>query len=147
MRAALLLGALLLGGPSGHPGSAAGNAGAPQPGTPHPGVPQAAAPLPGAASERVFRLVARRFSYAPDTLTLEVGVPSVIELTTEDRVHGFNVPGLDLRADIEPGKTTRVRVLPERTGTFPFHCDLFCGSGHEEMEGRIVVVPRKETAR
>jgi heme/copper-type cytochrome/quinol oxidase subunit 2 len=25
------------------------------------------------------------------------------------------------------------------TGTFVFHCDVFCGSGHEEMAGRIVV--------
>jgi len=24
-------------------------------------------------------------------------------------------------------------------GDFPFHCDVFCGSGHEQMEGTIKV--------
>jgi hypothetical protein len=32
-------------------------------------------------------------------------------------------------------------VRPERAGTFAFHCDVFCGDGHEEMSGRIVVTP------
>jgi cytochrome c oxidase subunit 2 len=27
------------------------------------------------------------------------------------------------------------------SGTFPFHCDVFCGEGHEEMTGEIVVAP------
>ena len=35
--------------------------------------------------------------------------------------------------------TLRVRVVPEKVGTFDFHCDVFCGSGHEEMAGRIMV--------
>jgi cytochrome c oxidase subunit 2 len=24
-------------------------------------------------------------------------------------------------------------------GEFPFHCDVFCGSGHDQMEGTIKV--------
>jgi cytochrome c oxidase subunit 2 len=32
-----------------------------------------------------------------------------------------------------------VRLVPNRIGTFDFHCDIFCGSGHEEMAGTIIV--------
>jgi cytochrome c oxidase subunit 2 len=96
----------------------------------------AAANDPG---ERVVHVVARKFSYSPDVIELQLGVPVVIELTSADRDHGFSVPELGLRIDVEPGKTARVRLVPQKTGTFDFHCDVFCGSGHEEMAGRIVV--------
>jgi cytochrome c oxidase subunit 2 len=36
-------------------------------------------------------------------------------------------------------KPVRVKLKPERAGRFGFLCDNFCGSGHEEMAGIIVV--------
>jgi len=89
--------------------------------------------------ERVVHVVARKFSYSPGVIEVQLGVPVVIELTSADRDHGFSVPELGIRIDVEPGKTARVRVVPQKVGTFDFHCDVFCGSGHEEMAGRIVV--------
>jgi len=29
--------------------------------------------------------------------------------------------------------------VPDKTGTFTFVCDIFCGTGHEEMDGTIEV--------
>ena len=43
--------------------------------------------------------------------------------------------------EIPPGEMVRVRFTPQKAGTFEFHFDDFCGSGHEEMNGRIVVKP------
>jgi cytochrome c oxidase subunit 2 len=84
-------------------------------------------PAAGAGgTERVISLTARRFSYSPSVIELELGVPVIIELTSLDREHGFNIPDLGLRADVEPGKTVRVRIVPDKLGTFPFHCDIFC---------------------
>ena len=53
---------------------------------------------------------------------------------------GFNLPDFGVRADIVPGKTTRLRLVPDKLGTFIFLCDVFCGSGHEEMNGKLTVV-------
>lgn len=63
----------------------------------------------------------------------------VLEISSLDFTHGFNIPELKLRADLPPGKITRVRFVPERVGEYPFLCDNFCGEGHEQMHGRIVV--------
>jgi cytochrome c oxidase subunit II len=93
--------------------------------------------------ERVIRMTAIRFRYSPDVIEVEQGVPVILQLTSLDRDHGFSVPDLGLRIDVEPEKTAQVRFVPDKPGTFPFHCDVFCGSGHEEMAGRIVVTPRK----
>jgi cytochrome c oxidase subunit 2 len=94
---------------------------------------------PRAASERVVQITASRFTYAPDKVTLKKGEPVVLELRTSDRKHGFKLTAFDVRADVEPGEVVRVRIVPDKAGTFLFACDQFCGSGHEEMDGTIVV--------
>ena len=96
--------------------------------------------LPATPEEPVVRIVAKRFNYIPGAVTIKKGVPVVFELTSEDVLMGFTVPDLDLRAEIVPGKATRVRVVPQKTGTFVFLCDIFCGVGHEEMNGKVTVV-------
>jgi len=89
--------------------------------------------------EKVVRITAKRFNYTPGEVTLKKGVPVVLEFTSQDILMGFNLPDFNLRADIVPGKKTRVRFTPDKTGSFVFLCDIFCGTGHEEMNGRLIV--------
>jgi cytochrome c oxidase subunit 2 len=99
-------------------------------------------PAPATPSqELVVRITAKRFEYSPAEVHLKRGVPVVLELVSLDRTHGFDAPDLGLRSDIKPGEPTRLRFVPEKTGRFGFHCDVFCGSGHEDMTGEIVVDP------
>lgn len=90
--------------------------------------------------EQVIQIVARKFSYSPSQLTLKQGVPVVLELTTDDVLMGFNAPDFQARVDILPGQVAKVRLVPDKIGTFAFLCDVFCGSGHETMNGTIIVV-------
>ena len=90
--------------------------------------------------ERVIKITTQRFNYTPGVVTLKKGVPVVLEFTTRDILMGFSLPDFKVRADIVPGTTTRLRLVPDRTGTFIFLCDVFCGIGHEEMNGKLVVV-------
>jgi cytochrome c oxidase subunit II len=93
-----------------------------------------------ADAEQVVKMTAKRFEYNPSQITLKKGVPVILEITALDRDHGFKIPDLGIRADLKSGEVTRVRIVPDRTGTFEFRCDVFCGSGHEDMAGEIVVV-------
>ncbi len=65
----------------------------------------------------------------------------MLELTSLDRKHGFKLPELGIRADVPAGGTTRVEVTPEKAGRFSFACDVFCGDGHDDMAGTLVVDP------
>src|SRR5436853_1150913 len=91
--------------------------------------------------EKVIPVTAEKFKFTPAVIELKVGEAVVLALTTLDRKHGFQIPDLKIDENIEPGKVTRVRIVPVKAGTFEFHCDVFCGSGHEEMAGEIVVKP------
>ncbi len=94
-----------------------------------------------AAQDKVIQVTAEKFKFTPAVIELKLGEPVVLELTSLDRKHGFQVPDLNVDENIEPGKVTRVRIVPAKAGTFAFHCNVFCGSGHEEMTGEIVVKP------
>jgi cytochrome c oxidase subunit 2 len=92
------------------------------------------------SAEPVIRIVAKKFDYAPGEIRLKKGVPVVLELTSADVVMGFSIPDFGVRADILPGRTVRVRFVPDKAGTFTFFCDIFCGTGHEDMNGTMTVV-------
>ncbi|HEY1289929.1 MAG TPA: cupredoxin domain-containing protein [Burkholderiales bacterium] len=95
---------------------------------------------PAQPKEKVIRIDAKRFDYTPGELTLKKGEAVILELTSRDVLMGFNLPDFNLRADMIPDKVTRVRFVPDKTGSFTFLCDIFCGSKHEEMNGRLTVV-------
>ncbi len=92
-----------------------------------------------ASAPRVIKVIARKFVFTPDTIPIKKGETVELELTTEDVVMGFNAPDLKVRSDIIPGMVKRLRITPENTGKFTFYCDIFCGSGHEDMAGTIVI--------
>lgn len=95
-----------------------------------------AAPAPAA---HVVHLRARKFEYSPSQIVVKKGESVVIEIASMDRKHGFSIPELGLRSDVRPGATATLRFTADRAGAFRFHCDVFCGSGHEGMEGTLVV--------
>ncbi|HEX6003796.1 MAG TPA: cytochrome c oxidase subunit II [Burkholderiales bacterium] len=90
--------------------------------------------------ERLIKVSAKRFDYTPSHITVKKGVPVRFQLTSEDVLMGFNLPDFNVRADMIPGKTTELRFVPDKVGTFTFLCDIFCGTGHEEMNGKLTVV-------
>ena len=96
--------------------------------------------LIAADKEQVIQVTAKKFEYSPNEIRIKKGVPVVLEFTSLDRVHGFFVADLGaIRATIEPGKITRVRIVAPKAGTYEFHCDIFCGDGHDGMTGTIIV--------
>ena len=89
--------------------------------------------------ERARDEAAHQWAYSPDTITLTQGVPVTLEITSDDVEHGFNLPDFGVRADVVPGSTTRIRLVPDKKGTFTFLCDIYCGKGHEDMNATLIV--------
>lgn len=89
---------------------------------------------------RIISITARKFDYEPAELTLKLNEPVIFRLTTLDVAMGFSVPNFAVRGTIIPGQTTEIAMTPTKTGEFTFLCDVFCGSGHENMDGTLHVV-------
>ena len=90
-------------------------------------------------ADEVIKISVKKFDYTPNEIRLKKGVPVVLEFDNDSVIMGFSAPDLGVRTDIVPGKVTRLRIVPGKTGTFPFFCDIFCGTGHEDMTGTITV--------
>jgi cytochrome c oxidase subunit 2 len=93
----------------------------------------------GLPAEREIHITAKKFEFTPDTITVKKGESVVLVVSSQDRKHGFNLRAFGIRADINPGETARIQFNPNKTGKFTFSCDVFCGEGHEDMAGTIVV--------
>jgi cytochrome c oxidase subunit 2 len=93
----------------------------------------------GKAKEKVIKVEAKKFEYTPNRIVLKKNQAVVLEITALDFTHGFKIPDWNIRADLMAGQVTKIRLLPDTAGEFDFLCDNFCGTGHEEMSGKIVV--------
>lgn len=91
------------------------------------------------ATEKVIRLKAKKFDFTPGEVTVKKGEPVELELTSEDRTHGFNLPDFGVRIEVKPGMVSHLHFTPDKIGKFGFTCDVFCGGGHEDMSGVLVV--------
>jgi cytochrome c oxidase subunit 2 len=92
-----------------------------------------------APPERVVKVVAKKFEFVPPVIRMKKGETVVLHVTAPEVPMGMNFADFGVRADIVPGKVAQLRLVPTAAGTFTFVCDVFCGSGHEDMSGTLIV--------
>lgn len=86
-----------------------------------------------------IKVTARQYQFEPKVITVQKGKPVRLLITSADVHHGFAIEAFGIDKHIEPYKITVVEFTPESAGRFPFSCSVFCGDGHEEMSGELVV--------
>ena len=104
----------------------------------------ASAQAPGPAPVEI-KITARRFQFEPRTITVQKGRPVRLVITSADTDHGFAIKELGINQKIKANATTVVEFTPSRTGKFEFSCSVFCGDGHEDMTGELVVTDEQAT--
>jgi cytochrome c oxidase subunit 2 len=77
-------------------------------------------------------------------LHVPVGQPTQLNMTSEDVIHSFFVPAFRVKADVVPGRTTKLWFTPSKPGRYHLFCTEFCGAEHSRMIGWIVVQPAGE---
>ena len=93
----------------------------------------------GRAADKTVHITAKKFEFTPGEITAKKGEPVVLEIKSEDVNHGFSLPDFGVRGEVKPESVLRLSFTPDKTGQFTFTCDVFCGSGHEDMSGTLTV--------
>jgi cytochrome c oxidase subunit 2 len=70
-------------------------------------------------------------------LALPVGQPVRLRLQTSDVIHSFWVPELGGKADMVPGRITKLELTAEKPGTYLGECQEYCGIQHARMRFRV----------
>lgn len=92
-----------------------------------------------AGKPRVIKVIARKFEFVPGEIRVAKGQTVRLQLSAPEVPMGINLPDFGVRADVVPGKVSTLEFTPGKAGSFTFVCDVFCGSGHEEMSGTLIV--------
>jgi cytochrome c oxidase subunit II len=100
-------------------------------------VTMAAAP---ADAPRHIPVVASKFQFEPNQITVKKGEAVAIILTTSDVTHGLKIPELGINEEAKKGGETEIDFKADKVGTFQGKCAHFCGKGHGSMTFTVNVV-------
>jgi len=86
-----------------------------------------------------FRIVARRFEFTPNTITVNKGDKVKLTLYNEDGTHGIAIREFGISLKPGPGQEASAEFTADQAGQFTFFCNVFCGEGHKSMKGTLIV--------
>jgi len=89
--------------------------------------------------EAYIRAQASPWKFYPDKLEVPVGSTVTFYLTSADVQHGFKLEGTNINVMVLPGQVTKMTATFNQKGTFPYVCTEYCGVGHQNMFGTLVV--------
>ncbi len=86
-----------------------------------------------------FSMTAKRWAFEPSEIRVKEGDTARLKVKSIDVTHGFSLPDFNVDEKLEPGKEITVEFVANKKGTFTFFCSVFCGEGHKDMKGTLVV--------
>lgn len=81
----------------------------------------------------------RKFQIEPNVIRVKQGEKVVLDVSTKDVEHGFEVKDMGIDEPIQPGRPAEIPLETSRKGEFKVACSILCGAGHEDMTATIVV--------
>jgi cytochrome c oxidase subunit 2 len=80
---------------------------------------------------------------------LHVPLGKAVKLTmiSQDVIHAFYVPAFRVQWMVVPGRYTDIWFTPTKTGEFHLFCNMYCGTQHSEMGGKVVVMTQPDYQR
>lgn len=81
-----------------------------------------------------------------DVLTVPVGQPVELVMSSRDVIHSFYVPAFRVKQDVLPGTWVSTWFTATKPGRMPIWCAEYCGTDHSLMRGEVVAVPPEEYA-
>ena len=112
-----------------------------------PAVPAAPRP-PGLAAQaagepRTIEVVARRFAFEPAEIQVAVGERVRLLVRSADGLHGIEIKKVKVAKEIPRGnKPVEIEFTADEAGRYPILCSEYCGDGHDDMKGTLVVLAK-----
>jgi len=87
-------------------------------------------------------LAAVQWAWIPNEIRLKAGVTYKFIISSGDVLHGFSLIGDDgtvYNLMVMPGMAYVMYITFEKPGVYEIRCNEFCGIGHQNMVGKIIV--------
>ena len=100
-------------------------------------VPQQTSAQSGEVKE--FKMTAKQFAFEPSTIEVNKGDKVRLIVTSTDVPHGIAIKEYGINQRLDVGKPVTIEFIADKQGTFTAYCSVFCGTGHKDMKGKIIV--------
>jgi len=99
---------------------------------------------PAAASApRTVEVVASKFSFEPSRIEVAEGERVKLVVKSADGVHGVEIKKFKVSTKIpRGGEPVEIEFVANAPGEYPILCSEYCGKGHEDMKGTLVVTAK-----
>jgi cytochrome c oxidase subunit 2 len=92
---------------------------------------------------RVIEVVAKRYAFEPPEIEVTEGERVRLVVRSGDGLHGIEIEHFRISKEIPRGKDpVIIEFTAEAVGRFPILCSVYCGDGHGDMKGALVVTAR-----
>jgi cytochrome c oxidase subunit II len=91
--------------------------------------------------------VAQAFAFTPTEIRLPVGAEVDFFLTSRDVIHGFQIQNTNVNVELLPGEISYLHYTFDDVGEYRLTCNEYCGISHQNMLGKIIVLPASQYAR
>lgn len=88
---------------------------------------------------REITVVAKQWAFEPSVIKVKQNEKVQLRIKSVDVVHGFALPDFNINIDLNPNQEKTIEFVADKKGKFNFFCSFFCGQGHQEMRGMLVV--------
>ena len=96
----------------------------------------------GGQQPRVIEITASQFTFTPNEIEVAVGESVRLLVRSTDVEHGFGIPTLGIRVQVAPvGDPVVIDFVATEPGRHRFACHIYCGAGHDGMNGTLTIVP------
>ena len=97
---------------------------------------------------RVVEITARRFSFEPPEVDTTVGERLRLVVRSADGVHGLEIKKFKIKKEVpRGGEPVTIDFTATTEGSFPIMCSEYCGDGHNDMRGMLIVRSAASTTR
>jgi cytochrome c oxidase subunit II len=102
---------------------------------------------PAAASAppqpRTIPIVASRFAFEPARVEVTEGERVRLVVSSADGVHGLEIKKFKVNKKVpRGGEAVTIDFVASAPGEYPILCSEYCGNGHADMTGTLVVAAK-----
>ncbi len=84
-------------------------------------------------------IIARAWAFEPNEIRVPRGSIVRFRVASADVIHGFLIENTNVNVMVIPGQVAEVTARFERPGEYVFLCHEYCGFGHHQMFGKVIV--------
>jgi cytochrome c oxidase subunit 2 len=97
----------------------------------------------GSGDVRTIEIVAKRFAFEPARVEVTEGERVRLVVKSADGVHGVEIKKFKVSKKVpRGGNPVTIEFVASAAGEFPILCSEYCGDGHEDMKGMLVVIAK-----